>query len=107
MSEALAAQEAAHDAVEAATEIHELQQALEDAENAARELMDEYDSTITETPMLEDQLRGKVDILEQWADALSDVQLEEPDEEDDEETREQQWEGAKQEATDAIDALEY
>lgn len=108
MSEALAAQEDGEAAIHAATEIHELKQAVEDTAGQARDLAEQYEDTISETPMLEDQLREKIDILETWADALEGYDPEEiDDEETDEEVRLQQFEDAKEEAYDVVGSLEY
>jgi hypothetical protein len=108
MSEALGAQEDGEAAIHDATEITDLKQAVEDTAAQAREVIDAYEDAISETPMLEDQLREKIDLLDQWADALEGYDPEEiDDEETDEEVRLQQFEDAKQEAYDVVGSLEY
>lgn len=136
MSEAYAAQEDAHAAIESAETVDDLTSALEDAAGRASDLKDEYDQAIEAAPMLEEQVQPQVDALEAWAETLEGVSLddieagdvyadahaaEEPDEfETDEELEKHQSEcelcqakfaeeldERKDEAREAIDALEY
>ncbi len=80
MSGAYAAIEEAEAAVSAAGEVSEVMQAIEDCEAAIRDVQDEYEQAVDDTPMLEEQVRPKIDALESFADDLSSFQPEEPDE---------------------------
>lgn len=81
MSGAYAAQEDAHDAIDAAATYDEIVQALEDCAQAAREVVSEYEEAVENAPMLEDQVRPNIDALEAWADEL-DSHSDLPDPED-------------------------
>lgn len=84
MADAYAAQEAAHEAIDLADSIEDVQLALNECASAAGEVASGYEDTISETPMLEDQLREKVDALEAWQQELENVDMPEADDEDEE-----------------------
>lgn len=92
MSDAYAAQEEAHAAIDAwepdpeamENDIESLAQILSDCASAANDVASQYEDSISNAPMLEDSLREKVDALEAWASELEGVSFEEFDEQDEE-----------------------
>lgn len=81
LSDAYAAIETAEDAIADAETVESVQGAVDDCASAIRDVSGEYEETISNTPMLEDQLREKIDMLDSFADELESLSLDEEPEE--------------------------
>jgi hypothetical protein len=131
MKGAYAAQEAALATIDGATEVSEIQDALDQAAADAQEVLDEYETAIEAAPMIEDQIQPQRDALEAWVEEIEGVDLDPYDPEDVKEeahsdasdaedvrneghdcdecqrVRTQWFEDRQEQARDAINALEY
>lgn len=77
LSDAFAAIETAEDAIANAETVEAVQNAIDECASAIRDVSGEYEDTISNTPMLEDQLREKIDALDSFADELESLSLDE------------------------------
>ena len=77
MSTAYESIESAQDSIPDLARIEEIEEAIQQCANEIRDVADEYESSISETPMLEATLRDRVDELEQFADDLESLELDE------------------------------
>lgn len=81
MSDAWAAIEDAQQRIEEVTTVEEAQSVVDDCAAAIRSVADEYEESVSNAPMLEDSLREKIEALEQFADNLESLSLDEEPEE--------------------------
>ena len=81
LSDTFAAIEAAENDIESATTVEEVQNALDELASAISSVIDEYEGSIESAPMLEDQLRERIDQLSDFVTAIESASFDpEPDE---------------------------
>lgn len=106
LADVYAAQEEAYTAIEAATTVEEVDDAITTLQDAVDTVIGEYEDSVTEMPALEDTVRPNIEALEDYSANLSNFAGEVPEEDDDDERREELLADAKNEAGELVDGLE-
>lgn len=86
MASAFEAQENALDSINETTDFDEIREILDECADAARDVLGEYEDSLSEHPMLEESVRPQIDALEEWVDSLDGFSPDEGEEEPEEPT---------------------
>ena len=116
MSGVYAAQEGAHDALDALdsdgtfTDTSDVESILSTAADEAAEVQGEYEAAAEAMGSAGEEHQEKADMIESWGDDLGNVNYDEPPEDEENDDNEEEWqswrEGVIEAAREAIDAFE-